>query len=76
MAWPERIVLIVLAVFVMLAVEVAVLGLIVQNHGPGLAIIGCLVVSAFLDLWAVLRMIDRLYAGPARRRRTRMTWSP
>ena len=72
MAWPERIVVIAFLTFVMFAGEVAALLWAKDNHAPGWFVVTFVVAAIFFDFWAVLRMIDVLFAGPARRRRDRI----
>lgn len=72
MAWPERIVLIVLTAFVILAVEIAALVAAKEFRVPGGLTAFGFIVAVFLDIWLVLRTIDRMLAGPARRKRDRV----
>lgn len=67
-AWPELIVLIVLGATLLLGAELAFLAVVMSLHAP--IWLGALLffVMAFFDLWAVLRVIDWAFAGPARRR--------
>lgn len=70
MAWPELVVAIIVGALVVLAMEAALLnGLAGYNRG---AAFFWFMTAALLDLWAALRLIDWLAAGPARRRKWRI----
>ena len=71
MAWPELIVLIVVAALGVLAVEIAILfSATVLARWWLIAAVALTAVA--LDVWAALRLVDWLFAGPARRRKDRI----
>jgi hypothetical protein len=71
-AWPELIVLIVLGALFVLGAELALLAFVMEFHAPIWLGAMLFFVMAVFDLWAVLRVIDWAFAGPARRRKQRV----
>lgn len=72
-AWPELIVLIVVATLVVLGGEIGALFVVVKVwRAPGGVILPLLLGALIFDIWAFLRMIDWAFAGPARRARHRV----
>lgn len=66
--WPELIIGIIIVAFLLFAAELAILTVILEFHAP-LWLAGTMFLAmVFFDLWAVLRTIDWLMAGPARRK--------
>ena len=72
MAWPERIVLILLVAIIMIAAEIGALVAAKEFHASGGLVAIGFVAVVFLDIWAVFRTIDHLFAGPARRHKDRI----
>lgn len=72
MAWPERIVLIVFVGLIVLAAEIAVMIFCKEARISGWISVVYVLAAMLFDLWAVLRTIDHLSAGPARRRQDRI----
>lgn len=72
MAWPERIVLIVVVTLAILGAEIAVLIAAKENRVAGWIVAAIVLIALLLDLWAILRLIDWLSAGPARRKKERI----
>jgi hypothetical protein len=71
-AWPELIVLIFLAVFFTLVVEVLLL-VAAKDYGvSGWIVAPGFFIGVFLDFWGLFRLLDWAFAGPARRARRRM----
>lgn len=67
MAWPELIVLIVFTTLVVIGVEFAALDIADHCRVPAWIIGSTFLAMLLLDLWALLRLIDWAFAGPARR---------
>jgi hypothetical protein len=68
-AWPELIVLVVLAAIVVFVVEGLFLSEAMGLGMPAGVGVVCLVALLVLDLWGLLRLFDWLFAGPARRKK-------
>jgi hypothetical protein len=67
MAWPERIILIAVTAFAVLAAEIAIIVAAREIRVSGWLMVVFALAAVFGDIWAVLRTIDWLFAGPARR---------
>lgn len=72
MAWPERVLLIVVVGFAVVAVEIGAIIIGKEYRAPGWLALTVALAFLFFDLWVVLRTIDWLVAGPARRRGDRV----
>lgn len=72
LAWPERIVLIVLATLAILAVEIGFLIVCSKYIASVWLGLAYMVAAILVDLWAALRLVDWLFAGPARRKKDRI----
>ena len=72
MAWPELIVLIIASALLVLAAEVLIEYAVVRSGAGGGLILLVLLMALLADLWAVLRLVDWLFAGPARRGKWRI----
>jgi len=71
LAWPELIVLIVVATLATFATEIWILSAIDAYATKGLIALYALA-AIVLDIWGAMRLIDWLWAGPARRARERV----
>ncbi len=68
MAWPERVLLIVVVGFAVVAGELVSIAMAKSYRAPGWFAATIALVFVVGDIWAVLRTIDWMCAGPARRR--------
>jgi protein-S-isoprenylcysteine O-methyltransferase Ste14 len=74
LAWPELIVLILIAALATFATEIWIL--MALKSAPGWLGVLYVLVAIVLDIWGGLRLIDWLWAGPARREKDIVKFSP
>ena len=70
LAWPELIVLIIIAAVATFAMEIWIL--MALKSAPGWLGVLYVLAAIVLDIWGAMRLIDWLWAGPARRARERV----